>query len=169
MRHHAHLSATGLAHNPLGAVLSNCLIVRHVVDQHASSSVAVRLSDRSASAALFRRSTGDNLLKLASSIGQVDSSRPTGDQVPQLLADKDLDLLRNVRSRVDLQLHSQRKSSDYSNRRRTASAHILDSVPAIFGATDLIVLLLMRELQLVEDLEATRLVADRCEHHDFFE
>jgi len=66
-----------------------------------------------------------------------------------------------------LELHCQCESGDYGDRRCSASAHVFDGMPAIFGAADLVILFLMREFQLVQDLKATRLVADCFEHHFF--
>lgn len=148
-------------------MLSNRLVVRHIVNEHAGSSITVSLGNSSTIAIRLRCRAGDNLLELSRSIGQVDGRGTTGDQISQLLADEHLDLLSNVRGLVVLQLHSQSQGGDYGDRGRSASAHILDSVPAIFGAADLIVLSLMRQLELVEDLQATRLVANRFEHHVF--
>jgi hypothetical protein len=96
VRDNAHLSTARFANNPLGAVLSDRLVVRDVVNQHLSSSIAVSLGDSSSVTALLGRGARNNLLQLASSIGQVNGGRAAGDQVPQLLDDKDLDLFSNV-------------------------------------------------------------------------
>jgi hypothetical protein len=64
-----------------------------------------------------------------------------------------------------LQLHSERESSDDGDRGCSTSAHVSDSMPAICRASNLVVLFLVRQLQLVQDLKATRLVADCFEHH----
>ena len=131
--HNTHLAfaSTSLVHNPFSTVLSNGLIIRDVVDQHTRCSIAVGLGDGSTITALLGRSVGNNLLQLASSVCEVDSSRAASDQVPQLLAHKDLDFLGNVRSLVVLELDSQRESGDDGDRRCTTSAHVSDSVPAI--------------------------------------
>jgi len=92
----AHLSTACFAHNPFRTVLSDRLVVRDVVNQHTSSSIAVSFGDSSSVAAFLRCGARNNLLQLASSIGQVDSGRAASDQIPQLLDNKDLDLFRDV-------------------------------------------------------------------------
>jgi hypothetical protein len=96
VRDNAHLSTARLADNPLRAVLSDRLVVRDVVDQHLSSSIAVSLGDSSSVASLLCRGAGDDLLQLASSIGQVNGGRAASDQIPELLNNKDLDLFSDI-------------------------------------------------------------------------
>ena len=96
VRDNAHLSTARFANNPLRAVLPDRLVVRDVVDQHLSGSIAVGLGDSSSVTALLCSGARNDLLQFASSIGQVDSSRAAGDQIPQLLDNKDLDLFRDV-------------------------------------------------------------------------
>lgn len=69
VRNNAHLSTACFANNPLRAVLSDRLVVRDVVNQHLSSSIAVSLADSSSVTAIFRRGARNNLLQLASGIG----------------------------------------------------------------------------------------------------
>jgi len=165
VRDNAHLSTACFANDPLRAVLSDRLVVRDVVDQHLSSSIAVSLGDSSSVTALLRSGARNNLLQFASSIGQVDGGGAAGDQVPQLLNHKDLDFFGDIRGLVVLELHSERESGNDGDRGCSTSAHVPDSMPAICRASNLVVLFLVRQLQLVQDLKATRLVADCFEHH----
>jgi len=96
VRDNAHLSTTCFANDPLRAVLSDGLVVRDVVDQHLSRSIAVSLGYSSSVGTLLRRGARNNLLQLASSIGQVDGSRTAGDQILQLLDNEDLDFFGDV-------------------------------------------------------------------------
>jgi len=96
VRNNAHLSTACFANNPLRAVLSDRLVVRNVVNQHPSRSIAVSLGDSSSVTALFRRGARNNLLQLASSIGQVDGGRAASDQISQLLDNEDLDFFSDV-------------------------------------------------------------------------
>jgi len=96
VRNNAHLSTACLANNPLCAVLSDRLVVRDVVNQHTSSSIAVSLGDSSSVTALFRSGARNDLLQLTSSICQVNGSRAAGDQVSQLLDNKDFDFFGDI-------------------------------------------------------------------------
>ena len=105
-----------------------------------------------------------NRLNPRSSLTQVHRRRSRRVHVIEPLARKLINLHR-ARKRLPsrIELHRERKRRGYRNRRRTAHVHVANRVPYLIARGDWNVLCVLRQRELIEELERAARVLDRLE------